>query len=91
MFGVPDYSDIRSVPEGTWYLSGHRKGVSGTPGKDMGLMGHRGNIPAPGAPLLWTAGPKGRKGGRARPSFLSLSWEKGKEGATLPYLSPAPI
>ena len=29
----------RKCSEGTGYLSGHRKGVSGTPGKDMGLMG----------------------------------------------------
>ena len=36
------YSDTRSVPEGTGYLSGYRKGFRAPLAKDMGLMGQEG-------------------------------------------------
>src|SRR5215216_4845135 len=32
----------RKCSGGTGYISGHRKGVPGTPGKDMGLLGQEG-------------------------------------------------
>src|SRR6266536_5499550 len=84
---------------GTGYLSGHRKGVSGTPGKDMGLMvqvrehtSPQGAGAPPIGPAIW--GGKERRGGEGKyevglllpsrsPSFLSPLSKKRKGGGRI--------
>src|SRR5215216_2796990 len=71
----------RKCSEGSGYISGHRKGVPGTPGKDMGLMGQERDRPAPGGlvrPHIGRIGGKRKEGkgegkGRIRPPPFLLS------------------
>src|SRR5215216_3851637 len=75
----------RKCFEGTGYISGHRKGVPGTPDKDMGLLGQEGDRPAPGGmvrPPCWPNRKGKRKGEEGR---------MGRQfGLPLPSLPPPP-
>src|SRR6266536_1239103 len=74
----------RKCSEGTGYISGHRKGVPGTPGKDMGLMGQERDRPAPGGLVRPHIGRIGGKGRRRREN------ERGGFGLPLSFLPPSP-